>query len=98
MKQLIKILIVLSFFQENDKIYILSQINEEWLYGRNKRGCEGMFPYNYIDIRIPLQEAKGSTSASVPLTPVGEKIRALYTFIAQEEGDLTFYVRLHISM
>lgn len=73
---------------------MLNEINAEWLYGRNKRGCEGMFPANYIDIRLPLQGTSSTIDASsAALTPVGETIRALYTFIAQEEGDLTFYVR-----
>ncbi|KAL5274542.1 hypothetical protein ACFFRR_000949 [Megaselia abdita] len=77
---------------ENDKIYLLSQINEEWFYGRNKRGCEGIFPSNYIDIRVPLQRTTSSISSSESMmATAGEKIRALYTFVAQEEGDLTFY-------
>lgn len=71
------------------------------MYGRNKRGCEGMFPSNYVDIRVPLQDHEEASSAKYALallTPVGEKIRALYTFIGQEDEDLTFYVSFKINV
>lgn len=70
---------------------MINIINEEWFHGRNKRGCEGMFPSSYIETRVSLNSMDNQASAT-PLLPNGEKIRALYTFIAQEQEDLTFYV------
>lgn len=43
-------------FRTNDKIYLLKRLNEEWLLGRDRRGCEGMFPANYIEVKVPLQQ------------------------------------------
>lgn len=48
--------------QTNDKIYLLKRLNEEWLLGKDRRGCEGMFPANYIDVKVPLREAQARTS------------------------------------
>lgn len=69
-------------FRTNDKIYLLKRLNEEWLLGRDRRGCEGMFPANYIEVRVNLPEEKlqqltaevaatcssSSTSISKPIT------------------------------
>lgn len=86
-------------FRTNDKIYLLKRLNEEWLLGRDRRGCEGMFPANYIEVRIALpgdnqqhHQPKSSTSKSV--SPVASsfnppKVRALYTFNAETAEDLT---------
>lgn len=49
-------------FRTNDKIYLLKRLNEEWLLGKDRRGCEGMFPANYIDVKVPLREAQARTS------------------------------------
>lgn len=45
----------LLLLQENEKIYLLEQVSEEWYRGRTRSGCEGIFPINYIDIKVPLQ-------------------------------------------
>lgn len=45
-------------FRTNDKIYLLKRLNEEWLLGRDRRGCEGMFPANYIEVKVPLEEGR----------------------------------------
>jgi SH3 domain-containing protein 19 len=47
---------VLRLAQVNEKVYLLKQMNDEWLYGRNKRGCEGIFPISYVDIKVPLKD------------------------------------------
>lgn len=50
-------------FKTNDKIYLLKRLNEEWLLGRDRRGCEGMFPANYIEVRVPLPGERLSSSS-----------------------------------
>lgn len=83
-------------------------MNDEWLYGRNKRGCEGIFPISYIDIKVPLKETKpvqpvsqiykegASTSPSsfngYQPAYVPSNVRVLYTFQAEAIEDLTIKV------
>ncbi|XP_055691716.1 SH3 domain-containing protein 19 [Lutzomyia longipalpis] len=87
-------------FRENEKIYLLRQIDTEWMYGRNKRGCEGMFPINFIEIRVPLKEEKSKTQQitttngpvakqSAPIANTSRKARVLYDFTAEVPEDLT---------
>lgn len=33
----------------------------DWMFGRCKRGCEGLFPVNYVDIKVPLKTAITTT-------------------------------------
>lgn len=76
-------------------------MNDEWMYGRNKRGCEGIFPISYVDIRVPLQvepdSGTASRSASVSPAVEGHHIRALYNFNAETEEDLTIKVRAQMN-
>lgn len=51
-------------FRTNDKIYLVKRLNEEWLLGRDRRGCEGMFPANYIEVKVPLQEDRLPSTAT----------------------------------
>lgn len=70
-------------------------MNDEWMYGRNRRGCEGIFPVSYVDIRVPLKEKEadsGTASRSESVSPAGNRVRVLYTFAAEAEGDLTIQV------
>ncbi len=66
------------------------------MYGRNRRGCEGIFPVSYVDIRVPLESYpetdSGTASRSQSVSPAGNKVRVLYTFNAETEGDLTIMV------
>lgn len=55
-------------------------------FGRNKRGCEGIFPISYVDIKVPLKVELDSVS------PAGFRVRARYTFIAEAYEDLTIKV------
>ncbi|XP_015038138.2 uncharacterized protein l(3)05822 isoform X1 [Drosophila pseudoobscura] len=41
-------------FRENEKIYLLDQPTPEWMRGRTRSGCEGIFPVTYVDIKVPL--------------------------------------------
>uniref|UniRef100_A0A1Q3G353 Putative crk family adapter n=1 Tax=Culex tarsalis TaxID=7177 RepID=A0A1Q3G353_CULTA len=90
-------------FRTNDKIYLLKRLNEEWLLGRDRRGCEGMFPANYIEVRIALPgdnhhhrqpQTTTISSSSKYVSPVASsfnppKVRVLYTFNAETAEDLT---------
>ncbi|XP_011209183.2 rhoGEF domain-containing protein gxcI [Bactrocera dorsalis] len=67
-------------FRENEKIYILEQVSAEWYRGRTRSGCEGIFPINYIDVKVPLVEENAKTK---PL-----RLRCLYNFPAEYDGDL----------
>ena len=82
-------------------------MNDEWLFGRNKRGCEGIFPISYIDIKIPLKESKpvqpvsqvhkmgaSASPSSFQLAYVPCKVKALYTFQAETMEDLTIRVSI----
>lgn len=69
----------------NDIVYLLRRINDDWLYGRVV-DKEGMFPENFVDIKVPLQEDEDIVVAlyeyrpemngDLALTP-GQKIRVL---------------------
>ena len=58
-------------------------MNDEWMLGRNKRGCEGIFPLSYIEIKVPLQNVPKVTQ---------HLIKALYDFNAETSDDLTIKV------
>lgn len=68
-------------FRTNEKVYILEQLSAEWYRGRTRSGCEGIFPINYIDVKVPLVE---QNAKSKPL-----RVRCLYNFSAEYDGDLT---------
>jgi hypothetical protein len=74
-------------------------MNDEWMLGRNKRGCEGIFPISYVDIKIPLQvepdSGTASRSASVSPAVISHPVRALYSFDAETAEDLTIKVRIN---
>ncbi|CAD6995866.1 unnamed protein product [Ceratitis capitata] len=83
-------------FRENEKIYILEQVSEEWYRGRTRSGCEGIFPINYIDVKVPL-EAEGpaltvrsSTQETLQQSAMTKslRVRCLYNFPAEYDGDL----------
>lgn len=81
-------------FRANEKIYLIQQMNDEWMYGRNKRGCEGIFPISYVDIKVPLKSVQsdsgtGSRSESVSPASGSHRVRVLYTFNAETDEDLT---------
>lgn len=71
--------------QANERIYLIKQLDEEWIMGRNKRGCEGMFPISYVDIKIPIKNNKKVEWGGI-------KIKALYDFPGDVQGDLALKV------
>ncbi|GAB0099215.1 hypothetical protein DMENIID0001_150630 [Sergentomyia squamirostris] len=83
-------------FRANERIYLLREIDAEWMYGRNKRGCEGMFPINFVEIRVPLKTSEVQTQ-KMDQTIVHQcasanavrKAHVLYDFMAEAPEDLT---------
>ncbi|XP_050069254.1 uncharacterized protein LOC126557502 [Anopheles maculipalpis] len=92
-------------FKTNDKIYLLKRLNDEWYMGRDKRGLEGMFPVNYVEVKVPLlagcsqeKQPPQQHSVALPLTTKtvragsgdgGVIVRALYNFKAEAPEDLS---------
>uniref|UniRef100_A0AAG5D0J9 SH3 domain-containing protein n=1 Tax=Anopheles atroparvus TaxID=41427 RepID=A0AAG5D0J9_ANOAO len=78
-------------FKTNEKIYLLSRLNEEWYMGRDRRGLEGMFPVNYVEVKVPLStEQPQQQDESESTAKAGtQKVRALYQFTAETADDLT---------
>lgn len=108
-KQSITFQTLLFFFfcKENEKIYLLEQVSTEWIKGRNRSGCEGIFPVTYIEIKVPLSinsasSATSTQSSSASTTPTYQattansssnlKVRSLYNFPAEVDGDLELQV------
>ncbi|XP_039492732.1 uncharacterized protein LOC120452534 [Drosophila santomea] len=84
-------------FRENEKIYLLDHPTPEWLRGRTRSGCEGIFPINYVDIKVPLGATGGgaaapAVSAAAPSpSPSQQQLPTalcLYHFPGEVEGDL----------
>ncbi|XP_053694679.1 uncharacterized protein LOC128742367 isoform X2 [Sabethes cyaneus] len=98
-------------FRTNEKIYLLKRLDEEWLLGRNRRGCEGMFPANYLEVRVPLpgeRLAAASPSASGHCGDISSsgttdsfnhpQVRVLYTFNAEAPEDLTIAENEYVTV
>lgn len=81
--------------RENEKVYLHKKLNDEWYYGKNRRGCEGMFPASYISVKVPIREASSTknqqsqamTSSSIQKSQ--PTARALYSFAAETQEDLS---------
>lgn len=67
-------------FSANTRIKLLRRENEEWLYGSDERGAQGLFPSNYVDIKIPLPNDKTNSS--------NDRAKALYDFEPSQPDDL----------
>lgn len=72
-------------------------MNDEWMFGKNRRGCEGIFPVSYVDIRVPISKVEpdsGTASRSESVSPAveGHRVNVLYTFNAETADDLNIVV------
>lgn len=72
-------------------------MNDEWMFGRNKRGCEGIFPISYVEVQVPMKQVEpdsGTASRSESVSPAveGHRIKVLYTFNAETGEDLSIVV------
>lgn len=81
---------------------LLRQINDDWFYGRNEQGNEGMLPTSYVDVKVlpPTFAAAVEPLSHPPQQPAPtvapdhdqsarRPARALFTFTAQTADDLT---------
>lgn len=87
-------------FRVGDKVYLIRQLNDQWYFGRDRRGCEGMFPMNYLDVKIPLTDSgvsSGTSGASTPSIDKPIQVRALYDFRAESPEDLELRVSYILS-
>ncbi|XP_037868097.1 SH3 domain-containing protein 19 isoform X2 [Bombyx mori] len=71
-------------FSANTRIKLIRRVDHEWLFGQLKSGVEGIFPSNYVEIKVPLPN-----DAASPRPSIGTAI-ALYNFESNEVGDLPF--------
>lgn len=84
-------------FRENEKVYLLQRLNDEWYLGRNRTGCEGMFPANYIEVKVQLKEESQVPKQSTFIGASNQqnashKVRALYQFVPEAPEDLALNV------
>lgn len=76
---------------------MLKQVDDEWYYGKNKRGCEGIFPISYINVIIPLEPKSDGKSCEIGSSAVANDngsytVKAMYDFNAETADDLTIMV------
>lgn len=76
-------------FSANSRITLVRRVNDEWMYGRLRSGAEGLFPSNYVEVKVPLPNERPNT--------IGQAI-ALYDFDAVQAGDLVFRIGDRISV
>ncbi|CAK1545599.1 unnamed protein product [Leptosia nina] len=69
------------YFSAGSKIILVRRVNDEWMYGKLKSGAEGVFPSNFVEVKVPLP-SDGNTSLGTAL--------ALYDFSPVQDGDLGF--------
>lgn len=75
-------------FSSGARIKLIRRIDHEWLLGKLSNGSEGMFPSNYVEVKVGLE---GSRFASVPVVGSampGPMAVALYDLDPQQAGDL----------
>ncbi|XP_064549977.1 uncharacterized protein l(3)05822 [Drosophila montana] len=85
-------------FRENERIYLLDQPTEEWYRGRTRSGCVGLFPVNYVEIKVPLNGSAADPDPAQAHTQSQQQeqqqqqqlptARCLYNFPGEVEGDL----------
>lgn len=75
----------------------MNKLNDEWYHGKLRSGIEGMFPINYIEIKVPLQE-KSEVQKSEDKKPNTFVASVLYDFFPQQEGDLALIVGCQVNV
>ncbi|XP_026735597.1 uncharacterized protein LOC113499349 isoform X1 [Trichoplusia ni] len=71
-------------FSANSRIKLIRRVDHEWLFGSLRSGAEGLFPSNYVEIKVPL------ANESAPPQPLLGVATALYDFEPVQAGDLRF--------
>ncbi|XP_072933404.1 uncharacterized protein l(3)05822 isoform X2 [Epargyreus clarus] len=72
-------------FSVNTKIKLIRRVDDEWLYGSVRSGAQGLFPSNYVEVKVPLPN-------ETPKPPSIGRAKALYDFEPVQTGDLRFSV------
>lgn len=62
----------------------MRRVDDEWLFGVLENGAQGLFPSNYVNIKVPLANEPRPVSTSL-----GTAV-ALYSFEPDQSGDLRF--------
>ena len=78
-----------SWFQINDKILILHQVNNDWYFGQNGEN-QGMFPANFIKVIVPLNDTNPKNNQRSP----DRMVKATFSFSAETWDDLEFQVSI----
>lgn len=64
---------------QGDLVILTKVVNDDWMEGR-VGNCQGIFPSNFVDVKIPLPGTKNNI------------VNALYTFPGETADDLSFQV------
>jgi len=70
-------------FGEGEIIYLIEKDDSGWWRGRNKKGVEGVFPSNFVEV---VGEEGGGTSGTVE---INSDFTALYDYEAEDDTELT---------
>jgi len=70
-------------FGEGEIIYLIEKDDSGWWRGRNKKGVEGVFPSNFVEV---VGEEGGGASGTVD---INADYTALYDYEAEDETELT---------
>ncbi|CAG9793413.1 unnamed protein product [Diatraea saccharalis] len=71
-------------FSTNSRINLIRRVDADWLYGSLRSGAEGIFPSNYVEIKVPLPNDVAAAPSAAGIA------KALYDFEPAQPGDLKF--------
>jgi len=71
-------------FEEGETIYLIEKDESGWWRGRNKKGVEGVFPSNFVE--VVGEEGGGGGSGTVE---INADFTALYDYEAEDDTELT---------
>jgi len=71
-------------FAEGETIFLIEKDESGWWRGRNKKGVEGVFPSNFVE--VVGEEGGGGTSGTVE---INADYTALYDYEAEDDTELT---------
>jgi len=71
-------------FAEGETIYLLEKDDSGWWRGRNKKGQEGVFPSNFVEV-VGEEGGTGNTGT----VEINADFQALYDYEAEDENELT---------
>jgi len=71
-------------FAEGETIYLLEKDDSGWWRGRNKKGQEGVFPSNFVEV-VGEEGGTGNTGT----IEINAEFQALYDYEAEDENELT---------